>query len=531
MVRLSSLPVAAGILAHLFSALLASQPLVAQQQFPYVAYVVHADAYVRSGPGQRYYPTGQLPQGFAVEVYRHDTDGWCAVRPPQDSFSWVAAHEVRLVENNQAEVIAEKAVTRVGSSLSPARSAVQVLLQRGERVAVVPRKPTDDPNWLRVQPPAGEFRWIAAKDLGRQAPLEVTSPQPTAGKWSRVKLPGQAVKEQTPSVPASKQVPSSPFGHLTENVSGQVSPTPFQPAQVANVDSGHVDIVAGSPAELQLAQFHRQSQAGAPTGQAVQPNSATVQPSATNVPATAESVPRIRFGSGPTVESASPSVDRQDRAIELQLRLSQIVSQPPATWQFDQIAAEANTLLQETDSATARAEMRDLLDRIARFRRIRAGHAQVAAAAVPTAATVPTATLTGGVTPVDSTTTEEQFPVPELGAPVSPMAELVQGVRDRVQQDLLDGEESGPSGIDESRFDAVGLLKPVVSRRNNAPQYALVDQRGDVVSFVTPTPDLNLKPYVGRRVGVNGTRGFMNEYRRAHVTAGRITQVDDVIRR
>ena len=55
--------------------------------------------------------------------------------------------------------------------------------------------------------------------------------------------------------------------------------------------------------------------------------------------------------------------------------------------------------------------------------------------------------------------------------------------------------------------------------------------KGDVVSFVTPTPDLNLKPYVGRRIGVNGTRGFMTEFRRAHVTAGRVTPIDAPLRR
>jgi len=59
----------------------------------------------------------------------------------------------------------------------------------------------------------------------------------------------------------------------------------------------------------------------------------------------------------------------------------------------------------------------------------------------------------------------------------------------------------------------------------------LVDERGKVVSFITPTPDLNLKPYVGRRVGVHGKRGFMTEYRRAHVTAGRVTPLEGPIRR
>jgi uncharacterized protein YraI len=56
------------------------------EPMPYVAYVVDDGAEVRSGPGQEYYPTTRLPQGYAVEVYRHDGDGWCAVRPPEGSF-------------------------------------------------------------------------------------------------------------------------------------------------------------------------------------------------------------------------------------------------------------------------------------------------------------------------------------------------------------------------------------------------------------------------------------------------------------
>jgi hypothetical protein len=75
----------------------------------------------------------------------------------------------------------------------------------------------------------------------------------------------------------------------------------------------------------------------------------------------------------------------------------------------------------------------------------------------------------------------------------------------------------------DSRYDAVGILRPVVSKRPGAPQFALVDERGQVVSFVTPSPDVNLQPYLGRRVGIAGNRGFIPEFNRAHVTAGRVT--------
>ena len=533
------------LLATALICLLGVQTLHAEQQFPYVAYVVHTDTYVRSGPGQRYYPTGQLPQGFTVEVYRHDADGWCAVRPPEGSFSWVPAHEVRRVENGLAEVAAEKTVTRVGSTLSVSRSAVQVLLERGERVAVLPAQQGDDSSWLRVKPPAGEFRWIAAGDLGRQAPMELAPATSTTGKWSRVKFRGRPKSQQTSTdnavsggVSATGQ--SSGFDHLVQTSSETGAIASNHSAQVATLDSGHVDIVAGSPAELQLAQFQRNAQTFQAPGLLGQqaPPTANSSPNSSNQ----ATVPRVHLGSSNVGHDATSSANQHERVIELQLRLSQIVSQPPPTWNFEQVTSEANNLLQSTDSAAERGELRDLLDRIARFRRIRAGYTQAPAASMvavtPTPGVTPPANAITTAEPVeaDATTAEiqEDYPVPTLGPPVDPMAEIVHSVRDRVREDFdqnvsSDSGEGNSSG--QQTYDAVGLLKPVVSRRQGAPQYALVDDSGNVISFVTPTPDLNLKPYIGRRVGVNGTRGFINEYRRNHVTAGRITQVDGTIRR
>ena len=55
----------------------------AESAFPYKAYVTADDVYVRSGPGENYYPTDQLKAGTEVEVYRHDPGGWYAIRPPK----------------------------------------------------------------------------------------------------------------------------------------------------------------------------------------------------------------------------------------------------------------------------------------------------------------------------------------------------------------------------------------------------------------------------------------------------------------
>src|SRR5262245_14679098 len=99
-------------------------------EFPYIAYVVAPDSYVRSGPSRENYPTGQLPAGYAVEVYRHDGAGWCAIRPPEGSFSLAPLHQLRMIDQRTAEVVADGVVARVGSSLGNQHSAVQVMLER-----------------------------------------------------------------------------------------------------------------------------------------------------------------------------------------------------------------------------------------------------------------------------------------------------------------------------------------------------------------------------------------------------------------
>jgi hypothetical protein len=80
-------------------------------------------------------------------------------------------------------------------------------------------------------------------------------------------------------------------------------------------------------------------------------------------------------------------------------------------------------------------------------------------------------------------------------------------------------------------FDASGILRPVIARRSVAPDYALVDDLGQVLSFVTPGPNVNLQPYLGRRVGIYGLRGFLPQYQRSHLTAGRVTPLDGQVLR
>ena len=140
-----------------------------EQIFPYKACITADNVYVRSGPGENYYPTDKLKAGTEVEVYRHAPGGWFAVRPPKDSFSWVSSRHLQLDGGNLATVTDERVAARVGSRMNDTRDVVQVRLHKGEVVEVLDSRRDlragATPAWYKIAPPAGEFRWISGRFL------------------------------------------------------------------------------------------------------------------------------------------------------------------------------------------------------------------------------------------------------------------------------------------------------------------------------------------------------------------------------
>jgi hypothetical protein len=165
------------------------------------------------------------------------------------------------------------------------------------------------------------------------------------------------------------------------------------------------------------------------------------------------------------------------RLTDIELQLSRIVAEPPATWQTDPLAREVEQLLAQAQTADERKVVQTTLAKIDRFAAISRRYREK-----------------GGRVGEGESGSAEVLPIsPSPLLPISP-----------------------------SGYDAVGILRPVVSKRAGAPQFALVNERGQVVSFVTPSPDVNLQPYVGHRIGITGSRGYIPEFQRAHVTAGRV---------
>ena len=500
-------------------------------EFPYIAYVVEPDSYVRSGPGREHYPTSQLPAGYAVEVYRHDGAGWCAIRPPENSFSVAPLHQLRMLDERTAQVTADGVVARVGSTLGAQPSAVQVMLTRGETVGLVERPSPTNP-WVRIAPPAGEFRWIAARRLSRTPPTETAALVTNDAGWQSHTLTRAGAAAASHSGLArddAELMGGDAFAHLRaaapSAMPGAVvvaaaagATAPWQARSTNNDPSGSevargatspsgdagIQIVPGSPADIQQTEYQQ-----VPEGV-----TGTAPPGEQTVPAPPSPPPRVRF------EGQSARGPLDPRVAEMQLRLSQIVIGEPATWQFAALREETAALLAAEPSVEVRDQLRDLLDRIATFETVQGRYRNQPAQLASNVSGAPGAA---------------GAPAPANGAPPGTLDNA--DVLARVRSDLgVDNSVSPTPGVTppaaaEALYDAVGTLKPVVSRRQNAPQFALVDDHGDVVTFVTSAPDVNLQAYVGQRIGVRGSRGFMPEFRRAHVTASRITPLEQTLTR
>src|SRR6478609_8081218 len=104
--------------------------------YPFLAEVAVDRAEVQSGAGRRFYTTDRLDKGTVVEVFRRDTGGWFAIRPPEGSFSWIPAAQVKLTdEADVAEVISDEAVAWIGSRTDTIREHRYVVtLKPGEKV-------------------------------------------------------------------------------------------------------------------------------------------------------------------------------------------------------------------------------------------------------------------------------------------------------------------------------------------------------------------------------------------------------------
>jgi SH3-like domain-containing protein len=381
--------------------------LVAQAaatDFPYVAYISSDDVYIRSGPGKNYYPTAKLKRGEPVEIYRHDPGGWYAVRPPAQSFSWISARQIDVLDDGLAVVNTERAVARVGSLFSDVRDVIQVRLNKDERVELVDHRGSGEDKWCKITPPAGEFRWVY-KDYVSNRPRE-------------------------------------------DELADEEDANDDRPKRRAR---RHRD----SDDEIRLTSGDRRDDAPVETA-------------------------RLDTAPKRLVRRGAASDDRKSfiKALsDVDLDLSAMVAEEITLWKFEDLRGRTERLIERAPTAIERGQGQAILAKIDRFDRLKARQEAL------------------------------------LNAP----AEVGAGRTASLQS---------PESVGQ-RFDATGRLAQVTPRKDGAAPFVLLDRRGNVVSYVTSTPNINLRPYIDRLVGINGQRGYMPDVQKPHITAQHITVLSD----
>lgn len=433
---------------------------------PYEARVVASGAMVHSGPGEKFYPTDSLAQGDVVEVYQEKPGGWLGIRPTVNSFSWVSGRELKVKNGGLGEIQSDGVASRIGSRLSDKHNAAQVSLKKGELVEVLGEENFGGETWYKIAPPAGEFRWIQSALVERSGPIKMVSAESPA--------PTNEPANNAVTLPTTDVVPPPLMPSSTPTDWKSSQPADAAPPKSVTTEAKAAPVAPGATAG---------SASSVPTESVAAPASPAT-PSA-SLPAAAPAAaltapPSVAAGEAstrrlPPTASAGAATTFDDELAAVEVRLSRMAAAPVNLWNTERLEKDASQLLARARTPVEREAVQNTLSKIGRF------------AAIGRRTTAPaTALAQVGQPPVT--------PVP--GA--APAA-------------------------GSGQYDAVGILRPVVSRRPGAPQFALVDERGQVLSFVTPSPDVNLQAYLGRRVGVVGNRGFIAEFNRAHVTAARVT--------
>jgi SH3-like domain-containing protein len=500
----------------------AAADAAADEELPFEAYVIPAEAEVYSAPAEPRYATDAVPRGTKVEIYER-RDEWLGIRPPSGSYSWVPSASMTMTDEPGVAAAATDGVASwIGSSAERVKEhASNVQLKKGERVEVLGQKEVASAEgrrevWLKIAPPAGEFRWIHASQVSREAPAAfepVIGARDDDGQWATRPSPRlratsggtlAARKESVQLASHSSQASDEesdrqgPFRRSSMELRDLVPPPVRQAAFPEGETATLVQQAAHEAGDVQLARSpqspdgfmprkarggHGRMLSAAPSGPSLLPAAATgraasITPTKQFQP-TANSEPAAQPLAGTETAGSStggiPSAQVQRRLEEIDVALSLMISGDRSQWNLGLLKREVQKLVEQGATPVDRGEARFMLEKIERF--------------------------------------AEAFGVEEDDAPLDlPVGSVA-------------ARKAALEAATAPQYDGTGYLTPVRAQKPLAP-YALLDKEGKRVCYVTPVPGFNLRPYENHQIGVFGKRGYMPDANSPHLLAERVVDLD-----
>jgi hypothetical protein len=465
------------------------QSLSAQEpQFPYQGLVVTRDASIYSGPGKMHYVTDVLEPGDVVTVYRHDLDGWCAIRPPQGSFSLIPEAAVEHTRAGFAEITEDEIQAWVGTAKGAVEKPLwQVKMKLGEEVQLLGEVSWPDPEghstiWYQIAPPNGEFRWVHINDIQLpQADLPEEFDFVSGQQSSEMAGQFQSYEERNQGWRPAK----IPFEEQNEiRLASATQLVPQKPGKQNIRQASSFDVINETPNQngfvTPSADPRRFEQATGANYVGPLPGERSMTPRRENRPERFASADTA-FGSNPASQTLTPvgpagGVKLTSRLQAIDLRLSREVTKPEMqNWQLAEVAMEAQAVLnQPADQSEAIAAQR-LLDKVNNFRQIQRN--------------------------ASSASIQLQNSSPfSLGSGREPA-------------------ESPSSTV----YDAQGWLNELVLKRGTVDStYVLEDDQGRITHHVQAAPGLNLHRYLRSKIGIVGQRGYHQQLNLNHILVERL---------
>jgi hypothetical protein len=478
--------------------------------FPYTATVTSLNVTARSGPGFGAYPTERLAKHSQVQVVQSGTAGWVAISPPEDAFDWLPTSSVKISEDRkQGEIIADHAPAYIGSNVRKIdKHLSQTDLKKGEVVQVLAEKSGTDGagTWLKIVPPAGEFRWVQTKHLSTQSPHQLAAAE-TEDRLAREEryrrenaldppgLLAGVLRGRENDVAAWQDETIERAQFLRRGKSPLLTRKPRENSNRAAEESvGPLEISKGAPsAALDREVVQEASPGTSPLKSSLgsKPQSRvsldpkdldkTDKPFAgtdADQPAASATLASPLL---PETRAAAqePPIDVEEfkkRLRQLDVDLTSLVAEDSSKWNLTPLRQRAEALVELGPTPLERGKARLLLERIAEF----------------------AATLPAGQ--------EEAALSTSVGQPAASPAVK--------QADFV------------TQYDAVGYLMPIVGARPGTPQYQLTDKDGRSLSLVSARPGVNLNAYVKKQVGVFGQRGYIESLKKHHVLAERVVDLE-----
>src|SRR5262245_34494882 len=398
--------------------------------FPYSAYIAADDVDVVAGPGHRFYTTERLPRGAKVEIYREESSGWLAIQPPEGSFSWVPAEFVERLDDASLGRVKESTGAWVGTTVEHVTEHhQQVTLKAGELVQILGEKSAASKSgverrWLKIAPPAGEYRWVYLRDVSRQQPEDAVGPAPSE-LVEAILMPALSQRERENQEPQRLEV----IGNAIALRSIEERPTRLdravEPSQYRSVTTS-----AGSAPVSPDGFVPRKRRAddmapiAAPANKTI--STPFVRPNLDPSARLAATMPNTMRSISPTTTSGLNGDQFDWQLNQIEIDLSLMVAQDRSQWNLAALRRRVETLVESGADPAARGRARLVLEKIKQFedafdRDMR------------------TVSATGST----------------LGQPASG-----RGASENLKS---------ADGVGESRYDAQGLLKPVVSRKSDKP--------------------------------------------------------------